>query len=192
MTGFGKHIIDNDNVRINIEIKSLNSKMLDINCRLPLNYKEYEIDIRNLLSTQLERGKVDCSISSELKTSTNASVVNQSLAEHYYKQFKTISDKFGIDSKDDFLSNILKMPDIFLTPEAEIDENEWKQLSEGILFATDALNEFRAQEGKTLEADLKYRIGEISALLEKVEPFEKERADRVKERIRINLSQTLQ
>ncbi len=126
MTGFGKHIIDNDNVRINIEIKSLNSKMLDINCRLPLSYKEYEIDIRNLLSTQLERGKVDCVISSELKTSTKASVVNQSLAEHYYRQFKIISEKFGIESKDEFLSNILKMPDIFLTPEAEIDENEWK------------------------------------------------------------------
>jgi uncharacterized protein (TIGR00255 family) len=192
MTGFGKHITDNAQVRTTIEIKSLNSKMLDINCRLPLNYKEYEIDIRNLISAELVRGKIDCIISSESKTAASAAVINPQLAQHYHEQFKTLSKNLGLKSEDEMLSNVLRMPDIFLSPEIEVSEEEWVQLKEGILQATAALDSFRRQEGKTLEADFRLRINEIIRLLEKIDPFEAERAVRVKERIRLNLNHYLQ
>ena len=124
MTGFGKHVLDDEKARITIELKSLNSKTLDINCRLPANYRTYEIEIRNLLGNLLERGKIDCSLNCEMKTAASVAVVNQNLAEHYYRQFQSIADKLGIDASDELLTNILKMPDVFLTSETEADEHE--------------------------------------------------------------------
>ncbi len=188
MTGFGKHVSDNELARITIELKSLNSKLLDINCRLPSQFRIYEIDMRNLLGTNLQRGKVDCLVSVEMKTPATAAVINQEVARHYYEQFKSVTKALGISAGDEFFSDILKMPDIFLTNEHEADENEWNQLKDGLVAAMEALDTFRTEEGRMIETDFRDRIRQIIQLLEKVETYEPARVERIRDRIQNHLA----
>jgi uncharacterized protein (TIGR00255 family) len=190
MTGFGKQVLDLGNAKITIEIRTLNSKQLDVNCRISNSYKTYELDIRNLIAEQLQRGKVDCSITVEKNSAEAASVINMDLANHYLTQIRDLSKTANLEIDSELLSIVLKMPDIFITPDHVIDEEELKILKNGVLEALNSVNEYRLNEGASLEKDIKSRIDSILNLLKQVDQFEAERTNRIKERLKNNLLQS--
>jgi uncharacterized protein (TIGR00255 family) len=192
MTGFGKQVLDLDNSKITIEIRTLNSKQLDVNCRISNSYKTYELDIRNLIAEQLERGKVDCSITVEKNSAESASVINMELANHYLAQIRDLSKTANLGTDNELLSIILKMPDIFITPEHVINDEELKLLKSSVLKALHSVNEYRTNEGASLEKDIKSRINIILDLLNQVSEFEAERTNRIKERLKNNLLQNFE
>ncbi len=188
MTGYGRIQVESEKANITIEVKTLNSKQLDINCRIPASYKENELEIRNLINTKLRRGKVDCFINIEVTTENEAPEINTELVEYYYKQIKSLSNKLKLDSTDDVLGDILRFPDIFKTQNGELDQETWKKTKEGLMNAIDLVDEFRITEGKVLEADFILRINNILSLLERIAPFESERINNIKARIKTNLN----
>jgi uncharacterized protein (TIGR00255 family) len=189
MTGFGKYVVDTEDAKTTIEIRTLNSKNLDINCRIPIAYKELELKIRNLIGNKLERGKIDCSISRDQKNTTSAPVINLVLAEHYIEQMKGLSDNLQLESESDYLANLLKLPDVIAMPEINISKKEADSLMEGVTNALQFVDEFRINEGKSLLSEFTNRIKIIENLLIEVEPYELSRLDKIKHRIKSNLSQ---
>lgn len=187
MTGFGKAVCECQNRKMMVEIKSLNSKSLDINARIPNGYREKEVEIRNLISKQLNRGKVDFQITIENSGEASNYSINKSLAQKYYRELKELSN--DLDEKDfsDYLLLIMRMPDVLVTEINEISEEEWSQLQKAILKALDEVNEFRLDEGQNLEKDLRYRNDKISKLLEEVTPFEKVRLKNLQAKIKKDL-----
>lgn len=183
MTGFGKAMSELENRKITVEIKSLNSKQLDLSVRLPNVYKEHEMTLRNLISRQLERGKVDFLIYVENLGTETSTQINQSVVEAYYNQIKDSADKLGIDVPHDWFQTLLRLPEVLKFEQSEIDEEEWKIVLNTIDKALSQLQNFRKQEGHMLEELFKDKINNISNLLLEIEPFEKERLERVKNRI---------
>lgn len=188
MTGFGKHTVEVKNNVITIEIRTLNSKQLDLNLRSPINYKENELEARNLVSNLLQRGKIDVNINIEHKSAENAPAINTELAKHYYQELNSLSRKLGVDAPSNYLEMILKMPDVLATQQEEIDPEEWQLILDGLSAACKSVDNFRTQEGKLIEEEFITRIKVITDLLEKVAPFENERGAKVKERIQTNLN----
>lgn len=188
MTGFGKHSVEVKNNIITIEIRTLNSKQLDINLRSPINYKENELAVRNLVSNFLQRGKIDININIEHKSAESAPFINIELARHYYAELHSLSQKLNIPEPDTYLSMILKMPDVLATQQEEIDPEEWNQIIEGLTMACQSVDKFRTQEGKLIEEEFTSRIKTIVDLLSKIQAFEDKRADKIKERIQTNLN----
>jgi len=189
MTGFGKAVCELEAKKITIEIKSLNSKQLDVYSRIPGFYKEKEIEIRNIISKKIIRGKVDFGMYAEITGIENGSIINTELVKAYFKQLSDISDSLNIDNKNELLSIVMRMPDILRTERSELDEEEWKIVRKSIDSAIDDLIEFRKQEGVALEIDIKERINNILTLLKQIEPFEKQRLSHTKERLRNNLKE---
>jgi len=190
MTGFGKQLINTGNNSYQVEIRTLNSKQVDVNLRIPFFLKEFELEIRNMLNKSLVRGKIDLNITNEKATANTIPSINQSVANHYFKEIKNLSQTIEIDlnNQAEVLSMILKMPDVLTSPDDSIEQEEWKQLKEGIELAIERVNEFRQTEGQSLSDDLNKRIVNIAELLKQVDPFEPERAKRIKERIKNNLN----
>lgn len=193
MTGYGKAIAELSDKKINIEIKSLNSKALDLSTRIAPTYREKEIEIRNEISKNLERGKIDFSLWIEKKESAeSATPINQALVEGYYNQIKDIADKLNIPVPTDWFQTLLRMPDVMTKTEIqELTEEEWETVHMAVIEAINHLVEFRKQEGAALEKKFREKITNISALLESIAPYEKERVDKVKERITDALEKTL-
>ena len=191
MTGFGKHTVEVKNNVITIEIRTLNSKQLDLNLRSPISYKENELAVRNLVSNLLERGKIDVNINIEHKTTESAPVINTDLAQHYFNELNLLSQKLGIESTTDYLSLILKMPDVLATQQEEIDPEDWNLIVDGLTKACKSAEEFRILEGKLIEDEFITRIETIVGLLSKVSPFENERSAKIKERIETNLKNVM-
>lgn len=187
MTGFGKATCELVNKKLSIEIKSLNSKQLDINSRMPGYYREKEISVRNLISKNLVRGKIDFSMYAEVSGIENNSIVNTSLVKAYFEQLSVLSQELGIENKSELLSIIMRLPDTLKNEREELNEEEWSVVMESIQNAISDLMQFRIQEGVTLEKDITERIIEIQNLLKQVEPHEKQRLQKVKERLRSNL-----
>jgi uncharacterized protein (TIGR00255 family) len=187
MTGFGKEVLENDARKITIEIRTLNSKQLDLNLRLPQIYREKELDIRSIIGKNIERGKVDISINIEQKNVAAAPVISKALARHYYNELKEVSESIKQSNDYDYLSMIVKMPEVLVSPEIEIDDKEFGELLSTIQQACNKVNTFRINEGKTLEKDFIQRINTIIELLQKVESFEENRTTRIRERIKSNL-----
>lgn len=189
MTGFGKAILQTKNKNIQIEIKSLNSKQLDVNIKLPISYKKKEIEIRNLLAGKLIRGKIEMLISEELINDEEEFVnkINSSVIKSYFHQLKKIATDLEIKMDDTFFSNLVRLPDVIQSPMIDISEDEWERLQKSIELAIEDLNLFRKQEGKALEKDIKNRIYQISSLSENIEKYEKKRVETIKERIKNNL-----
>ncbi|MBB4036320.1 uncharacterized protein (TIGR00255 family) [Dysgonomonas hofstadii] len=183
MTGFGKASAELDKRKITVEIKSLNSKQLDLSVRLPNLYKEHEMEIRNLLSRQLERGKVDFLIYVENIGSETSTQLNQGIVEGYYNQIKESARKLGIDEPSDWYPVLMRMPDVLKYEVQEVDEEEWNTVMKVINEAIKQLQAFRKQEGLMLENLFKEKIGNISILLSDIEPFEAERVEKIKVRI---------
>jgi len=192
MTGYGKDVLENNARKITVEIRTLNSKQLDINLRIPQIYREKELNIRSVLGKEIGRGKVDISINIEHKEVVIAPVINRSVARHYYNEMLELTELFKQETKPDYLSLIVKMPEVLSLPEFEIDEEEYSELLATIGNAAAKVNTFRINEGKTLEKDFIYRIQNILDLLKQVEPFEKERTLHIKERIKSNLEEFAQ
>ncbi len=183
MTGFGKATCELPGKKISIEIKSLNSKQLDVSMRLPNIYREKDLILRNEIANKLGRGKVDVGfyidfLGNEKNTSINAQVI-----ENYFNQLSPIADKLGLIDKTDILRAIMPLPDTIKTEQAELDEEEWKLIAETFSKALTCLDEFRIQEGLSLKNEVSSRIDNIRTLSVKIEPFEKERIEKIRVRI---------
>ena len=183
MTGFGKAVGNVGNKKVTIEVRSLNSKQLDASVKLPGLYKEKELSIRKLLSQKLERGKIDLSLFYESLEDERNYSINRDTVKSYYKELKELSGELGDDSSPEFLSILMKMPDVFKTERAELDESEWEGIWKLINEAVEKLNQFRTDEGEILGKDLSERVAAISSLLSDVSQYEDERMNTVKERI---------
>ena len=172
MTGYGKAIAETPQKKITIEIKSLNSKQLDLNTKLPWLYKEKEPEIRNLISQKLDRGKIDLTIYFDMLDEEVATVINKSAVKNYYKQFKDIAAELKINLDDQIFTAIMKLPDTLKTEKPEIPEEEWELVKSKIIESINMLDLYRIEEGNSIMTDLKKCIGKILSLLETVGTFE--------------------
>lgn len=187
MTGFGKAECVCQNQKLSIEIKSLNSKYFDINLRLPNGFRDKELDIRNMISARLKRGKVDFNLSVDDKGDISNYTINKELAKKYFDELKMLSESFGFEEFSDYLPVVMRLPDVMVTDKREIDEQEWLNLVRAIEKALDKVDEFRSGEGQSLLKDLEYRSHKIVSLLDEVVPFEKQRIKTLKDKIKKDL-----
>ena len=187
MTGYGKAECEFQSKKITIEIKSLNSKQLDLNFRIPSIYREKELDIRNEINRELVRGKIELNISSDCATDEASVNFNTSLLKAYYKQVVDVSKELNLPVQDDILSTLLRLPDVFKSDKQEVPEEEWTKLMSTVTFAIKSLNEFRLQEGKALEKDMTDRILLLTELSENLVKFEVQRLTKLKQKIRQSL-----
>ncbi len=192
MTGFGKTKLQTNNKVLNLEIRTLNSKQLDLNLRTPYLYREKELEVRALLGKKLVRGKIDFSINIEQSSVDSVPEINQLLAKNYYDQMKEIGKELDIDTPSNPFSILMSMPDILTSSKEKLVKEEWDDIVIGIKETINGVIEFRSQEGAQLQSDLVERVHTIQELLIKVEPFEKERVPRIKERILNNLNNFLE
>lgn len=186
MTGYGKVSETIANKKVTIEVKSLNSKNLDLSTRITNAYREKEIEIRNVITKSLERGKVDFSLYIEKsEEDISALPIDENLIQTYYNQLKEISYKYSIPEPSDWLQTLLRMPDVMSKTETfvEISEEEWSAIFKLLEDALTEIKSFRKQEGEALSQTMTSKIDNIRQLLKKVEPFEKERVEKVKEKI---------
>ena len=193
MTGYGKATAELPDKKINVEIKSLNSKAMDLSARIAPLYREKEMEIRNEISRMLERAKVDFSLWIEKKDAEQlATPINQELVEAYYKRIKEISASAGIPEPADWFATLLRMPDVMTKNETqELSDEEWAVAHVAVEEAIGHLIDFRKQEGAALEKKFREKIGNIARLLESVAPYEQERVGKVKDRITDALEKTL-
>ena len=190
MTGYGKAVVAYKEKKINVEVKSLNSKSLDLSARIAPLYREKEMEIRRLIAQKLERGKVDFSLWVEKETTIDATPINAALVENYYHQIKSIAANTGIPEPSDWFTTLLRMPDVTTKTEVEVlEEEEWHTAKQAITEALDKLIEFRTQEGAALQKKFTEKIDNISALLKSIEPFEKSRVPKIKDKIIDGLKQ---
>ena len=189
MTGFGKVTAELPTKKVTVEIKALNSKQLDLSTRIPSIYKEKEMQIRSRLLQTLERGKVDFAIYIEYIGKEASSQINQEAVMSYFAQLKELSDKLGISAPSswDELQLVLRMPDVIKTDPVEVDEDECNVVKQAIDEAIQHLCDFRIQEGAMLQKLFTQKVSNIAALLNDVEPYEKERIEKIKGRILDNL-----
>jgi len=183
MTGYGKAECLLADKKLTIEIKSLNSKQLDTNTRLPSLYKEKELEIRQLIAAELERGKVDCSFHYELSGDVSPGTINEPVVKAYYEQLYRISGELGLEASLELLCTVMKMPDTIRTEKLELEETEWASVKEALKVALQSVNAFRKQEGISLDGDMRLRVEAIIEKLVKVESFEGDRIAQVRERI---------
>ena len=191
MTGYGKAIAETPQKKITIEIKSLNSKQLDLNTKLPWLYKEKEPEIRNLISQRLDRGKIDFSIFCDMLDDEVVTVINKSAVRNYYNQFKEIAAELRIDLDDQIFTAIMKLPDTLKTERPEISETEWEMVRTQIIESITMLDLYRIEEGNSIMTDLKKCIAEILSLLETVQTFEAGRISKIREKLRSMLEENL-
>jgi uncharacterized protein (TIGR00255 family) len=180
MTGYGKSVLQLPTKKITIEIKSLNSKSLDINARMPSIYREKELSIRKLIANKLTRGKVDFSIYVETTAEDTSTQINSPVVKQYISQLKTIVDAGDLE----LLKMAVRFPDALNTVREEIDENEWKTIDAEIKKATDVLIQHRLDEGKVLEKDFNARVETIRSILHQVIEMDPDRVQSVKERLK--------
>ena len=183
MTGYGKAECELALKKITVEVRSLNSKVLDVNTRIPGVYREKELEIRRELSDRLIRGKVDFNIFAESLGVESNSAINSSMVKSYFSQLSDISKELQIPVSEVTLQIIMQLPEVVKTTRDELDENEWKTIVTAIREALDAMDNFRIQEGLSLYNDIVFNINTITTLLEQVAPYELERSAKVKERI---------
>ena len=193
MTGYGKATAELPEKKINVEIKSLNSKAMDLSTRIAPAYREKEIEIRNEIAKALERGKVDFSLWIDKKDACELiTPINQDVVVAYYERIRTISETTGIPAPEDWFSTLLRMPDVMTKNDIqELSEEEWKAVHATVLQAIQNLVDFRIQEGAALEKKFREKISNIAKLLTSVDPYEKERVEKIKERITDALEKTI-
>lgn len=184
MTGYGKSVITFKEKKINVEIKSLNSKSLDLSTRIALPYREKEMEIRQLIAKTMERGKIDFSIWIEKDASIDAAPINATVVEKYYRQIKEISASTGIPEPTDWFYTLLRMPDVTTKNETEeLTDEEWQTATTAIQNALNHLLAFRKQEGEALQKKFTEKIDNIANLLIRIEPYEKSRVEKIRQNI---------
>jgi uncharacterized protein (TIGR00255 family) len=186
MTGYGKASCEYANRKITVEVKSLNSKQMDINTRIAAVYRDKELEIRNLVAQQLERGKVDFTLTVEEK-GASGTLVNQAVVANYYQQLQQVADNLHIAMPENILDTIMKLPDALKTDNATTSDNEWQAVQQVVLAALDQLTAFRTQEGRALQQMFDKKLERIGALLAEVEPFEKGRVQKIRDNIEKSL-----
>lgn len=188
MTGYGKSIVEMPGRKLTIEVKTLNSKQLDLNVRLPYFYREKELEIRALASKLVERGKTDININYESTGEINGSVINQALALQYYNELKEFTKITG-EKSIDYPAIIMRMPDVLKTAVSEISEAEFIAVIQGVEQSLSLADEFRISEGMVLKTDIDMRIELILKYLSDIEPLEKLRIPAIQEKLRKNLNE---
>lgn len=184
MTGYGKSVVTFNEKKIHVEIKSLNSKALDLSTRIAPLYREKEMEIRQTISQTLKRGKVDFSIWIEKDAAADATPINGALVDNYYRQIKAISENTGIPEPQDWFATLLRMPDVMTkTDVEELTDEEWNAVRNGIDTAVNALVAFRDQEGAALQKKFCEKLDNIAALLDSIEVYEKSRVEKIRARI---------
>ena len=192
MTGYGKVVVAFKDKKISAEIKSLNSKQLDLQTRIAPLYREKEMEIRQMIAASLERGKVDFSLWIEKEAGVDATPVNAALVENYYHQLKDVATKVGIPEPEDWMYTLTRMPDVLSkTEQEELSDEEWDAARKAVEGAIAALVDFRKQEGAALEKKFAEKIDNIERLLAEIEPFEKSRVEKIRQRIVDGLQQEL-
>lgn len=190
MTGYGKAIVTYKEKKINVEIKSLNSKSLDLSTRIAPLYREKEMEIRQQVSSALERGKIDFSIWIEKDIANEVNPINSDIVAHYYQQIKQIAKTTGIPEPLDWFQTIVRLPDITLKTEIEVlQDEEWEMARQAIEDALQNLISFRQQEGAALQNKFNEKIDNIARLLQEIEPYEKMRVEKIRTRIVDGLEQ---
>ena len=192
MTGYGKAVATYGTKKIYAEVKSLNSKAIDLSTRIAPLYREKEMEIRTLVAQQLERGKIDFSLWIEEESTALATPINKALVESYYQQIKSISETTGIPEPTDWYATLLRMPDVLSRTEVkELTDEEWAVARGVVVEAVEQLMDFRRQEGAALEKKFCEKLDNIAALLASIEPYEVERTEKIRERILDSLQKSL-
>jgi uncharacterized protein (TIGR00255 family) len=187
MTGYGKASCDQVDKTFTFEIKSLNSKQLDLYFRLPNGYREKEMEWRNELSGRLKRGKVEINLSVEFKEGKQANQVNSEVIKNYYRQIRAIADELGAPADEPLLQAVLRMPEAMNNDKEAIDPGESAALLQALTAAAEEIDKYRSSEGAALAGDIAMRIGLIESFLNKIEPFEKERAEAIRSKLQSSL-----
>ena len=188
MTGFGKGEAVVGDKKFRVELRSLNSKQLDLSIKLPSKYRAAEAEVRSIVTRELQRGKVDCFVSVEAAVAEPSAHINREAFKAYAKEVREVSAEGGLTISDDaLLRSVLRMPDVVTNEEREVSDDELKAILEAATIAAEELNKFRVQEGAILIADLLKRIDLIEQYRHEVEPFEGARVDVIKARIRENI-----
>lgn len=185
MTGYGKAVVTYKEKKINVEIKSLNSKSLDLSTRIAPLYREKEMEMRQMVSAALVRGKIDLNVWIEKEAGADATPINGALVENYFKQIKEIAEKVGFEvTPDQLLPTLMRMPDVLAKTEVEtLTDEEWAAVKQALKQSIDAITEFRRQEGAALQKKFTEKIDNIAALLASIEPYEKSRVEKIRQRI---------
>ena len=192
MTGYGKAVATYGTKKIYAEVKSLNSKAIDLSTRIAPLYREKEMEIRTLVAQQLERGKIDFSLWIEEESTALATPINKTLVESYFQQIKAISEATGIPEPTDWYATLLRMPDVLTRTEVkELTDEEWAVARTVVEEAVEKLMDFRRQEGAALEKKFCEKLDNIAALLASIEPYEAERTEKIRERILDSLQKNL-
>jgi uncharacterized protein (TIGR00255 family) len=190
MTGFGKSTTESEGKTITVEIRCLNSKGADISLRLSSGLRNYELELRNELSRQLERGKIDLSIMIESAAADTPVEINIPLAKAYHRQLRLLAEALN-EPMDSALYQVLKFPDVLKNEKKEADENEWKLIKNCMTEAIRNVNEFRETEGASLKKDFELRLAKIGSYLEEIKKLDIIRINSIKERIRNNISELI-
>ncbi len=190
MTGYGKAILETPAKKITVEIKTLNSKQADISAKLPWLYKEKEIEIRNIVSRKLERGKIDLYITFDVMDDDYSTVINRDIVKSFYKQLREVADEMG-DNKSDILSIVMRLPETTKTEKPELSDEEWKIVSRVIDDALAMTDLYRLEEGKALEADLTRSVKKIAAQIDNISAIEGDRMVHLREKIMTALKDTV-
>ena len=188
MTGYGKAELNLKNANFTIEVRSLNSKQIDVSVKMSSIYRDKEIGLRRLLSEKLQRGKIELSIWKESSVSNAKYTLNTELIKEYFQQIEGISNSLKLNSKG-IMPSLLKMPEVLTKGEEKSDENEWEEIAKGIDIAIANTLQFRLDEGKKLEEDITSRINKLTALLIEIAPFAKGRIEKVKKSLSDKLAE---
>ena len=189
MTGYGKTVVAYNGKKINIEVKSLNSKQLDLTTRIAPLYREKEMEVRQMISERVVRGKVEFSLWIEKDATTDAAPVNTALMQQYYEQLKAFADQNKMQDVD-WVSTLVRMPDVLTKTEVEeLTDDEWTAVRQGVVEALQHLVDFRTQEGAALEKKFAEKVDNIERLMKSIEPYEKSRVEKIRQRIVEGLKQ---
>ena len=184
MTGYGKAVVAYKDKKINVEIKSLNSKALDLNARIAPLYREKEMEMRQMVAQALIRGKVDFSIWIEKEEGVDATPINKALVGNYFSQMQNLAKEFGIPEPSDWFASLMRMPDVMTKTDVEVlTDEEWAVVRQAIEQALTAIVDFRIQEGAALQKKFTEKIDNIGALLASIEPYEQSRVEKIRNRI---------
>ena len=190
MTGYGNAVVAYKDKKIHVEIKSLNSKQLDLQTRIAPLYREKEMECRAMVAEALIRGKVDMSVWIEKESTVDATPVNAALVENYYHQLKDVAQKVGFPEPEDWLFTLTRMPDVLTKTDVEtLDDAEWAIVKGAVADALKNLVDYRKQEGAALQKKFTEKIDNIAQLLADIEPYEKSRVEKIKTRIEGGLKQ---
>lgn len=189
MTGYGASFAETPEKKISVEIRSLNSKQIDINTKIPWYYKEKEIEIRSIISQGLVRGKADLIITVDAIDDQNLPSLNKAAIKNYYNQLIDVAGELYIENRKELLSIIMRLPETLKSDKQTVSEEEWEMINGLLDSAIAEVDKFRIEEGKSIEKDLRNRISLIESYMDKILPFEGERMEKIRKKINNSLDQ---